>query len=117
MKRGSGGASPPEANGMKRCQIKLKLLLFNESISFEASLFFITFNKAVLFILSQIKETCIFFKTQPDYQMVRAKKMYNLYIVKKAKLESGSHRWEIGKGGGLGAMPPEATKFQRIKTP
>ena len=39
--------------------------------------------------------------------------MYNLSIVKKEKLEiSGSHRLEIGKGGGLGA-----TKFQRIKTP
>ena len=27
---------------------------------------------------------------------------------------SGSQ--EIGKGGGLGVSPPEATKFQRIKT-
>ena len=42
---------------MKRCQIKLKLLLFDELVSFEASVFLIAFNKAVLFILSQIKET------------------------------------------------------------
>ena len=28
---GLGGASPPEANGMKRSQNKWKLLLFNES--------------------------------------------------------------------------------------
>ena len=33
----------PEANGMKRSQIKLKLLLFDESVSFEASSFFILF--------------------------------------------------------------------------
>ena len=34
-----------EANGMKRCQIKWKLLLFVESVLFsiEASLFFILF--------------------------------------------------------------------------
>ena len=31
VKRGSGGASPPEANRMKRSQIKWKLLLFDES--------------------------------------------------------------------------------------
>ena len=31
VKRGSGGASPPEANGMKRSRIKWKLLLFDES--------------------------------------------------------------------------------------
>ena len=43
---GLGGASPPEANRMKKSQIKWKLLLFDESdffISFEASLFFILF--------------------------------------------------------------------------
>ena len=34
MKRGSGGASPPEANGMKRSKIKWKLLLFDESDCF-----------------------------------------------------------------------------------
>ena len=37
---GSGGLAPPEANRMKRSQIKWKLLLFDESdffISFEAS--------------------------------------------------------------------------------
>ena len=41
-----GDASPPEANRMKRSQIKWKLLLFDESdffISFEACLFFILF--------------------------------------------------------------------------
>ena len=38
-----GALAPPEANGMKRSQIKLKLLLFDESVSFEASLFFILF--------------------------------------------------------------------------
>ena len=41
-----GGLAPPEANRMKRSQIKWKLLLFDESdvfISFEASLFFILF--------------------------------------------------------------------------
>ena len=63
VKRGSGGASPPpppppaEANGMKRSQIKWKLLLFDESdyfFSFEASLF--SFNRTMLFILSQIKK-------------------------------------------------------------
>ena len=44
-KGGSGGASPPDANGMKRSQIKWKLLLFDESdfFPFEASLFFILF--------------------------------------------------------------------------
>ena len=43
VKRGSGGASPPEANGTKRSQIKWNLLLFDESdyFSFESSLFFI----------------------------------------------------------------------------
>ena len=41
---GVWGASPPEANGMKRSQIKWKLLLFDESdfFSFVASLFFIS---------------------------------------------------------------------------
>ena len=44
VKRGSGGgASPLEANGMKRSQIKWKLILFDESdfFSFEACYFFI----------------------------------------------------------------------------
>ena len=45
MKGGSGGAPPPEANGMNRSQIKRKLLLFDESyfFSFDVSLFFIIF--------------------------------------------------------------------------
>ena len=48
--------------------------------------------------------------------------MYNLCIVKKAKLEiSGSHREEIGKGGGLGALPPpppqKPQNFKESKLP
>ena len=44
--------------------------------------------------------------------------MYNLCMVKKAKLEiSGSHRQKIGKGGGLGASHPEVTKFQESELP
>ena len=77
---------PPEANRMKTNQIKWKLLLFDESdfFSFEASLFF---------ILPQIKKRVFFKKNKPDYQMVRPKRMYNLCLVKKAKLEiSGRHR-------------------------
>ena len=72
MKRGSGGL---EANGMKRSHIKWKLLLFNESdfFSFEASLFFLSFNRAMLFILSQIKKR-VLKKMKPDYQMVKPKK-------------------------------------------
>ena len=43
-----------------------------------------------------------------------------LCIVKKAKLEiSGSHRMEMGKGGGLGASPPTQNpkNFKESKLP
>ena len=42
---GFGGLRTPEANRMRRSQIKWKLLLFDESdfFPFEASLFFILF--------------------------------------------------------------------------
>ena len=57
VKWGSGGASPPDANGMKRSRMKWKLLLFDESdfFSFEASLFLFSFNKAMLFITRKSK--------------------------------------------------------------
>ena len=44
---------PPEANGMKRCQIKWKLLLFDESDFFllRPVYFLFSFNRAILFIL------------------------------------------------------------------
>ena len=56
------GASPPEANGMERSQIKWKLLLFDESDFFllRPVNFLFCFNKAMLFILSQIKKHVIF---------------------------------------------------------
>ena len=38
--RGSRGLAPPDANRIKRSQIKRQLLLFEESDFFEASLFF-----------------------------------------------------------------------------
>ena len=56
VKRGSGGASPPEANGMKRSQIKWKLLLFDESVFFLLRPVLFSFIGAMLFILSQIKK-------------------------------------------------------------
>ena len=59
---GVWGASLPEASRMKRRQIKWKLLLFYESdfFSFKTSLFLFSFNRAMLFILSQLKK-CVFF--------------------------------------------------------
>ena len=72
---GSGGASPSEANRMKRSQIKLKLLLFDQSdffFSLGQFIFYFFFNRAMLHILSQIKKH-VFFNTNPDYQMVRPK--------------------------------------------
>ena len=53
MKRGS------EKNGMKRSQIKWKLLLFDESDFFfllRPVYFLFSSNRAMLFILSQIKK-------------------------------------------------------------
>ena len=85
MKRGSGGTSPPEANGMKRSQIKWKLLLFDESevFSFEASLFlFFLFssNRAMLFILLQIKKRVFLFKPNQIIKWSGLKRTYNLCI-------------------------------------
>ena len=61
---GARGASPPEANGMKRSQIKWKLLLFDESDIFFYLLrpvnFLFSFNRAMLFILSQIRKRVFF---------------------------------------------------------
>ena len=37
---GGGGLAPPEANGMKRSQIKWKLLLFDESDFFLRPVYF-----------------------------------------------------------------------------
>ena len=62
VKMGSGGASPPEANRMKRSQIKWKHLLFHESdflFLLRPVYFLFSFNRA-MFILSQNQETCIF---------------------------------------------------------
>ena len=58
---GGGGASPPEANRMKRSQIKSKLLLFDESDFFllRPVYFLFSFNRA-MFILSQIKNMYFF---------------------------------------------------------
>ena len=84
-----------EANGMKRSQIKWKLLLFDLSyfFSFEASLFLFSFNRAMFFILSQIKKRVFFLKPNQIIKWSGLKRTYNLCIVKKAKLEiSGSHR-------------------------
>ena len=103
---------------MKRSPIKWKLFLFDESdfFSFEASLFFILFLHSHIVYSLANQETCIFFKK--SNQIIKCsglKRMYNLCIVKKAKLEiSGSHRWEIGKGGGLGALPQN---FKESKHP
>ena len=85
------------ANGMKRSQIKWKLLLFDESdfFSFEAVYFYFlfSFNRAMLFILSQIKKRVFLKKTNQIIKLSGLKRMYNLCIVKKAKYEiSGSHR-------------------------
>ena len=96
LKRGSGGASPPEANGMERSQIKWKLLLFDESDFFllRPVYFLFCFNKAMLFILSQIKKH-VFFVPNQIIKWSGLKRTYNLCIVKEAKLEihvSGSHR-------------------------
>ena len=71
---GSGGLvpPPPEASGMKRSQTKWKLLLLfdvSDFFSFEASLFLFSFNR-----VSRKSRNVIFFKTKPDYQMVRPKK-------------------------------------------
>ena len=51
-----------EANGMKRSQIKWKLLLFDESDFFllRPVYFLFSFYRAMLFILSQIKK-CVYF--------------------------------------------------------
>ena len=59
---GSGGHSLPEANGMKRSQIKWKLPLFDESVFFllRPVYFLFSFNRAMLFILSQIKKHVFF---------------------------------------------------------
>ena len=59
---GLGALAPPEANGMKRSQIKWKLLLFDESDLFFCGqfIFYFSFNRAMLFILSQIKKRIFF---------------------------------------------------------
>ena len=81
---------------MKRSQIKLKLLLFDKTdfLSFDASLDLFSFNRAMLFIISQIKKR-VFLLKNPN-QIIKwsgLKRTYNLCIVKKARLEnSGSHR-------------------------
>ena len=57
-----GASAPPEASRMKRSQIKWKLLLFNESDFFFIyfSILFNMFNnRAMLFVLLQIKK-CVF---------------------------------------------------------
>ena len=56
-----GEEGPPEANGMKRSQIKWKLLLFDESDFFllRPVYFLFSFYRAMLFILSQIKK-CVY---------------------------------------------------------
>ena len=91
-----GGGGSGNANGMKRSQIKWKLLLFDESDFFfllRPVYFLFSFNRAMLFILWQIKK-CVFFLI--PHQIIKwsgLKRMYNLCIVKKAKFEiSGSHR-------------------------
>ena len=93
-KEGVWGAST-EANRMKRSQIKLKLLLFDESDFFfllRPVYFLFSFNRA-MFILSQIKKRVFFFFNQIRLSNGGLKITYNLCIVKKAKLEiSGSHR-------------------------
>ena len=59
---GSEGASPPlppDANGMKRSQIKWKLLIFDESdfcFFLGQFTFLLSFNRAMLFIFSKIKK-------------------------------------------------------------
>ena len=85
-------------------QLKWKLLLFYESDFFllRPVYFLLSFNRAMshVFILSQIKKR-VFFFSKPKW--LGLKRTYNLCIVKKAKLDiSVSHRFEIGKGGGLG---------------
>ena len=89
-------ASPPEANGMKRSQIKWKLLLFDESDFFfllRPVCFLFSFNRAMLFILSQIKKHVFFLKRNQIIKWSGLKRTYNLCIVKEAKLEiSSSHR-------------------------
>ena len=97
VKRGSGALAPPlpEDNGMKRSQIKWKLLLFDESDFFllRPVYFLFSFNRAMLFILSQIKKHVFVLKPNQIIKWSGLKRTYNLCIVKKAKLEiSGSHR-------------------------
>ena len=76
---------------MKRSKIKWKLLLFDESdffVSFEASFFLFSFNRAMLFILSQIKKR-VFFLNQTRLSNGQASNERIIY----AKLKiSGSHR-------------------------
>ena len=93
--KGEEGVWGALANGMKRSQIKWKLLFFYESdlFSFEASLFFLFFfNRAMSFILSQIKKH-VSFKPNQIIKWSGLKRTYNLCIVKEANLEiSGCHR-------------------------
>ena len=84
---------PPEANGMER-QIKWKLLLFYESDFFllRPVYFLFSLNRAMLFIVSQIKKR-VFFKPNQIIKWSGLKRTCNLCIVKKAKLNiSVSHR-------------------------
>ena len=57
-----GASATPEASGMKRRQIKWKLLLFYESDFFllRPVYFVFSFNIAMLFIFSQIKKHVFF---------------------------------------------------------
>ena len=62
----------------------------------------------MFFILSQIKKRVFFLKPNQIIKWSDIKRMFNLCIVKKAKLEiSGSHRKKNGKGGGLGGIAPK----------
>ena len=90
-----GPAPPPEANKMKRSQIKWKLLPFDESdflFLLRPVYYSFSFNRA-MFILLQIKKHVFFFKPNQIIKWSGLLRTYNLCIVQKTKLEiSGSHR-------------------------
>ena len=75
-----------EANGMKRSQIKWKLLLFDESdlFLFRPVYFLFSFNRAALFILSQIKKRdCITKKKKKNKKKKKKKKKTHTHTKKK----------------------------------
>ena len=69
----------------------------------------------------KLRDVFYFLKPNQIIKWSGLKRTYNLciHVVKKPKLEiSGRHRYEAGKGGGLGAsLPQKPQNFKESKLP